>query len=167
MTSRSILILLCVFCLILALLCIWTGISLWQDGHASVNWPSTNGKIVISKVDVTNKRNRKGGGSKTSYYVEVEYEYVVKRVTYRGSRISFGASPGGWGDEGQAEADKMLSTRYRIMKNVRVSYDPDDPSNSVLKPGPGIEHGPSLTLGLLLLLAAMGLAYLCLQGEEK
>ncbi len=107
-----------------------------QDG-----WPETRGIVTLSRVEVPTTESQKS----THYYFA--YEYQVKGKAYRSDRYSFDTVGGS-----QAVAVK----HYRKGDQVRVYYDPQDPSYAVLvKEPPGLFVYLFLVLGFFLLLVAI------------
>lgn len=87
----------------------------WQDKNVR-RWPSVEGKIRSSTVEIRNE-----------YKPKVLYEYTVQGVTHQGSEIA--NCPLEFLCLGKAE--KLIS-RYTEGETVRVFYDPGHPEVSVL-----------------------------------
>lgn len=92
---------------------------------ASINWPTTEGRITRSQLERSKKEGR------TMYSADVAYEYVLDGKTFGGDRVWFGdnarsSDPTAW---------KRAVERYPMGSGVQVHYDPDDPQESVLEPG--------------------------------
>jgi hypothetical protein len=104
----------------------WLGKPLREQAVASQAWPATDGRITRSVLE----ESRKDG--KTHRSADIAYEYHLDGRTLTGSRVWIGdgysASPG---NEFRAAVD-----RYPVGRQVRVHYDPQDPAESVLEPGP-------------------------------
>jgi hypothetical protein len=90
----------------------------------AADWPTT--PVRISQLEI--KEN--WGDDSTTYRVEVEYRYVVNRVSYTGSRLAFGYT----GDSNRAPHDEILH-KLKEAKVVAARYDPSDPSESCLSYG--------------------------------
>lgn len=93
----------------------------------SGNWPTVPGTVVSSDVDSSHV-----GRGRTKYWPEVEYEYLVDGELFEGNRIShihirlIGTFLGG---------ATRTADHYRLGREVKVAYDPDNPASSVLEPG--------------------------------
>lgn len=103
----------------------------WEvyHAHASTSWPSTNGVITENAETVTRHRERwprRRSGSRTINSVQrhVRYTYTVDGAAYLGSRVAY------HGYE-QCECEGL----DRPNGEVRVYYDPGEPSRAVLLPG--------------------------------
>jgi len=97
----------------------------------SKDWQVVNGEIIRSKI--LNKyhppglpRSQRSGGKE----FKVLYEFVVDNETYEGHRLSLG----GYG--GDSEYWKELEGKYSPSSEVRVYYNPEDPTESVLIKNP-------------------------------
>ena len=95
----------------------------WRWGRACRYWPTTNGRILISRTTY------KGGNRWITYGVKVVYTYSVNRVDYTGSRIRFGIKLGKSWYEARRIADS-----YKPNAIVKVHYHPEYPKLAVLKP---------------------------------
>ena len=102
-----------------------------QERKASINWPSTTGKILKAYVkQVTDRRKNNEGRdeySSTHYEIAVEYEYVVDRTPYKGHRIRVVNDH--YGSERSASNELL---KYNVGADVIVYYDPEKPKNCVL-----------------------------------
>lgn len=93
----------------------------------SGNWPTVPGTVVSSDVDSSHV-----GRGRLKYWPEVEYEYLVDGELFEGDRIShaqvrlIGTYLGG---------ATQTADHYRVGREVKVAYDPDNPASSVLEPG--------------------------------
>ncbi len=105
-------------------------------------WPETRGIVTLSRVDVPI-----GGTSQKSTRYLFSYKYWVMGKEYQSDRYSF-ASIGG-------ERSTAVK-RYKEGDQVRVFYNPQDPSYAVLvKESPGLFVYLFLILGVGFLLAAI------------
>ena len=123
----------------------------------SNSWPKTSGKILqagLKRVEVSD--NSREGHAATQ--VDYSYTYTVGDKKFTGSRVTF--------------SDRMVKTggslhalinELRDGDDVRVSYDPEDPSTSVLKPGPSIYNFTPFITVFLILSVGVGL---CFYSEE-
>lgn len=96
-----------------------------MEARSAAHWPSVSGEIVTSVLET-----RSSDGRKTQQAV-IGYRYTVADKEYIGSRIYFGHDVG----IGRPDAGTLVR-QYAVGTEVRVFYDPTDPSNSVLEPAP-------------------------------
>ncbi|GMT48974.1 MAG: hypothetical protein IEMM0008_0513 [bacterium] len=102
----------------------------------SINWPSTDGVIISSKVTTyTYTRSiRTTYDVDVHYYdADVHYKYTINGKEYTNDKKAFSGSSGGSGEEAHAIAIAIVK-RYPRGKNVKVYYKPDDPGTAVLEP---------------------------------
>ena len=112
--------------------------------HKSVNtksWPSVQGIIISSKIVKVIKDGKK------KYYPEVNYEYLVDSISYKGNGISIGTIT----TEAYA---KKVTTNYPLGKNVIVFYNIEDPSEALLEVGVSPVLYWILALGIIFILIA-------------
>lgn len=97
-------------------------------GFASRSWPSTEARILQSKVE----RETSGTGKdrSTSYHAKVTYEFTLDGVTYRGDRVA-AADIG----RGKSVHARRIVTRYPKGSSASVYYMPEKPSKCLLEPG--------------------------------
>jgi hypothetical protein len=122
---------------------------------ASVAWPSTEGRITGSRVE----RVKNGGDGKTTYTADITYDYALDGRTFEGDRVWFGDDY----SASDASAFRAAVGRYPVGQAVKVHYDPAEPAESVLEPGP-TWSGSALyfiglglmTLGGIILVSAAG-----------
>jgi hypothetical protein len=93
-------------------------------GSASRNWPPSQGCILRSLVLVGTSDEGE------SFTPQVEYEYVVAGVNYRGTRLRYGQI-GSWN---RKQAERTIA-RYIAGAQQTVLYNPHNPSESVLISG--------------------------------
>lgn len=124
-------------------LCVFLLIRNWPDvrrGAASTTWPTTVGRLRPVRLDTRSERK---GGLDVYYYTPVaSYSYTVAGREYLGDRLTFVAAK--FRDQHVAQA---ILTDLQEQADLQVSYDPSDPSVSVLLPG-GRENGPTLMMVL-------------------
>lgn len=127
-----------------AALTIFLGIPMVMNALASKGWPSIeDGVITVSEF--TTNRDRDDGG--TTYGASVAYDYTVNGTLHTGSNVHFGQY--GTSDPSYGRG---IVNRYPVGKKVRVYYNPDDPSASVLEPGAGWSSFMIAGIGALLTL---------------
>lgn len=100
------------------------GVTQADLSSASRTWPSTQGRVISSYVDVSK------GSKGTSYWPVVEYQYKVGRLTMENNKIQFGQN----GSARQADALATVE-KYREGRAVAVYYNPRAPAISCLEPG--------------------------------
>jgi hypothetical protein len=93
---------------------------------ASVDWPSTLGKVLESSVE----RPRSSESSSTAYHATILYEYSVEGTTFSGNRVAYGD----YGSSNPSHARTIVS-RYPKGKTVTVHYRPGTPEECLLEPG--------------------------------
>lgn len=118
-----------------------------RQADASANWSSVTGVIGASSVQARTSSNSEGGTS-TSYYPELLYEYRVGDNRYVGQRITFGTQVG-YGDRNRAQA---VVDRYMPGNQVPVYYNPNNYADSVLERSAGTGTQILFWIGLLILL---------------
>jgi hypothetical protein len=96
---------------------------------ASVAWPATDGRITGSRVERV-KSKKEGGGA--TYTADITYEYALDGRTFEGDRVWFGDDY----SASDASAFRAAVGRYPVGRAVKVHYDPAEPAESVLEPGP-------------------------------
>lgn len=109
------------------------GYRLIRKAQASAEWPTANGTIKSSTVDVERERERDSEGDihyETKYIPNIVYQYQVEGMDYIGERVSFG----GTSSSNQARAYK-LTHQYPEGAEVTVYFNPEDPHDAVLQPG--------------------------------
>ncbi len=134
---------------------VYAALNLSKGGSAS-NWPTTEGKILESKME----KGTSGTGSNRTiqWYPTVKYRYEVDASTYEGDRIIFGSS---------AELPSATLDRYPVGATVKVFYNPDNPETAVLQTGSTssmylyVILGPILAIigTILLVLSARGYSF--------
>jgi hypothetical protein len=98
----------------------------WLIGLVSLNWQTTQGKIVTSQAVACVHKY-----FPNTYKAKIIYSYFVNGSSYSSDNITFTT------DSALiycGNAEKMMAI-YPLGKSVLVYYDPDNPENSVLRPG--------------------------------
>ncbi len=126
----------------------WWGWNILQDARASASWPTVDGRVTRSEV--TESTDADGGDS---YSPEVTYEYQVNNRSYENSTIKFGENS----YSSRRRAEEIAAT-YPVGQRVNVSYDPNEPGQSVLEPG--VTGGSYIVLGIGALFVAVSLIIL-------
>ena len=109
------------------------------DAGRSVAWPTADGRVLLSMVEVHTDDDG------TTYGPEVAYEYTVDGVTYAHNRIWYGQYSSG--DRGMAAG---VVRDYAKGQPVAVRYKPNDPSEAVLQPGRHVSSYIGPAIGTLL-----------------
>lgn len=104
--------------------------NLWR-GHASAQWPVTRGIVVGSDTARTTSENPEDHTTSVSYSAKIALRYRVHNRDYTTENIYFGQTVGS-GDSSEAEIRRI---QYPIGAEVAISYDPENPSISVVKTG--------------------------------
>ncbi len=124
------------------------------DARASLNWPSTIGKIVSTTVvEERPVGTSTGSGTRrTDYRPVVQYSYSVNGQNYSAGHRRFNDDLIAYGSTEKAEA---AIEKYRVGQTVQVYYDPANPRNAVLEPGKAGPAWRGLTGGILCLLLTL------------
>ena len=114
---------------------IFLGVGLWMinKGIESENWDKGTATITSSEIEKTESRSKDAQGftqTSTSYSVRVTYAYTVEGNNYEGNTVGFGTMS----HNERTDAQEELKS-YPQGKSIDVYYDPENPSDSVLKKG--------------------------------
>lgn len=131
----------------------------------SMDWPTTQGKILESSVErKTHRKTGSGTISKTSnsYHANISYEYNVDGTAFRGKRVAYG-------DHGRGKSSyaRDIVKRYPKGKSVTVHYMPGNPKESLLEPGLQLQAFGWPVIGAILLLVAGALAFVRHRGTRS
>ncbi len=134
--------------LIIGLVFVVSGVRSFMTLNAAKrNWQPAPGRVTFSEVQMRRSSSGRGGTS-TSYYPHVVYEYLVNGNRYQGNRVSVG------GQVGLGSYQTVLqrvSQNYPPGRQLRVYYNPANPSESALEFG--APRGMLfLAIGLIILL---------------
>lgn len=88
------------------------------------SFPTTEGRITKSHL-----KEMRGAKNSRTHILELEYSYRVAGQAFTGTRIHYAAIAT------NSNLWKRLQAEYPVGGTVEVYYDPDDPSESLLKPG--------------------------------
>jgi hypothetical protein len=108
------------------MIAIW-GWNNYTGAKASENWPSTDGVIVSSKVEVD---EGKSADQEPRYTAVVMYKYNVKGYEYTADKVSYSTKT----SLNKSDANRVVG-RYPLGKKVKVYYNPDKNHIAVLEPG--------------------------------
>lgn len=117
-------------------------------------WPTAPGTIV-SAEELQHTREmppESGGGTRIHYEARIHYEYSVGRVHIGSTVVRLGPTE----SSNEAQAQSTLA-RYLPGQQVRVSYNPQDPTDSVLEPGLHPLDFSRALVGLILLVLAFSM----------
>jgi hypothetical protein len=96
---------------------------------AKRSWQTTSGRVLFSQVE--RRRSSSGsGGTSTSYYPRVVYEYAVNGNRYQGNRVTLGS---GIGRGSYRYVQDKLESSYPPGQIVQVYYNPHNPQESALE----------------------------------
>lgn len=103
----------------------------YLEVRAASDWPSTPGKVVISKpetrqVKVIDSDRARGHRFEERNFANVTYEYSIAGQVYRCNRVTIGE------DRGNFEVAETIA-RYPVGKPVTVYYNPNKRSEAVLE----------------------------------
>jgi hypothetical protein len=117
-------------------------------------WPTAPGTIV-SAEELQHSREmppEAGGGTRIHYDARIHYEYSVGRVHIGSTVVRLGPTE----SSNEARAQSTLA-RYLPGQQVPVSYNPKDPTDSVLEPGLHPLDFSRALVGLILLVLAFSM----------
>jgi hypothetical protein len=95
-------------------------------------WPTAPARIERSGVRTYEKRDKSSNGTtrwRTMVRPDVVYTYAVAGVTYRGDKVSIIRS-----SSNQDAFARTVAARYPVGAELKVHYNPDNPSESALEP---------------------------------
>ena len=139
-----------------------------REGRASKSWPTTDGKIVSSKVveekeevESEDSNGRKEWTTEITYRPEIRFAYRVGDNSYATDTWKPGATVG-YGTPKRAEA---AVARYTPGQSVTVHYDPAHPDTAVIEPGNTEGAGVILVVGVAFGLAGTLFLWLFTHGQ--
>ncbi|MBX9820485.1 DUF3592 domain-containing protein [Afipia birgiae] len=112
-------------------LIVFAAIYKYLEVRAASDWPSTPGKVVVSKpevrqVKVIDSDREVGHRFEERDFANVTYEYSIAGQVYRCNRVTIGE------DRGNFEVAETIA-RYPVGKSVTVYYNPNKRSEAVLE----------------------------------
>jgi hypothetical protein len=119
--------------------------NLLREARASARWPHVAGKLTAAEIREIDL------GLKQRFRTDVAYEYAVDGRLYTGTRIRL--SDGDWDDR---EAAERHLEGLAPGQKVTVYYRPDDPAQSVLRPGARFQDNALLAIPFVLLAMGVG-----------
>ncbi|MBE9048494.1 DUF3592 domain-containing protein [Pleurocapsales cyanobacterium LEGE 10410] len=99
-------------------------IASYKYAVASLSWPTTDGHL--EDVRLWGKRNI-GGEMKDAEKLSVEYSYEINGLNYSGNSAAFYTLV--------YPKTVEFAERHSSNRNIKVYFNPRDPSESVLEPG--------------------------------
>lgn len=101
------------------------GIGLMRDARNCAGWPTVEGTITASDIQVVSREK-----DRRIYAPNVAYTYVVGSRRFEGTRLTL--VPRNYAGEQQT---RSILARYPTGGTVRVFHHPNDPANAVLDTG--------------------------------
>jgi|HubBroStandDraft_6_1064221.scaffolds.fasta_scaffold65006_5 hypothetical protein len=115
---------------VVGIVLVWIAVHIFTNDSAMKSWPTTDGVIVSSAIETAITQTKDQAGHLRPWETrvpKVRYSYTVNAKQLEGTRITREPSVGNHG-----EADQWIK-RYPVGKAVKVYYDPNDPTSSVLE----------------------------------
>ncbi|MDX1944912.1 MAG: DUF3592 domain-containing protein [Pirellulaceae bacterium] len=123
----------------------YLGLPMYFRAKASTEWPTVPGRIQVSEVKQTTEKG------KTKYSASLQFSYDVKGKNYESAYIW----PSGGYSSNSKTNHRAIVERYPVGKEVKVYYDPREPSFGVLEPGLTATNYIVLIAGALFFLAGL------------
>jgi hypothetical protein len=123
-------------------------------GLQSQTWSATTATVLSSRwlthLATGDEYNQEYEGKGYTHTPEITYSYTVQGRKFTGARYQFG-------DTGRRYVNDIKSVvdRYPVGRVVRVTYNPNDPSQSVLEPGVNGMSWFMLAVGLAMIALGM------------
>lgn len=115
-----------------------------RNSLESTGWPTATGVVVSSQMETRSEKNHSD-----KYYPDIEYEYEVDSTKYEGYQVSYSFS-----EDSDRSAVERIVGDYPAGKQVEVYYKPEDPGESVLRPG-GVNRLPQTIVGWALVVVSV------------
>lgn len=115
--------------LLIAIILLSIGVSRFIKSKAHKNWPATGGEVISTEIQ---EEEHRGDLNYTSYYVKINYEYIINYKKYISNSIGLNTD---------SYFASTWSNAYEICndfpqgKKIRVYYDPNNPHTSILTKG--------------------------------
>jgi hypothetical protein len=141
--------------LLFGLALIASGFGAWAaaQGAATLRWPRVAAKIVDAKLALHQSASRDAERPDQRRTFAVHYQYSVDGQDYFGA----GIEPYDLGMQNSAGAVKMRE-RFPVGATVRVAYNPNNPADAYLMPGPS---------SFSLILLGIGVAFALMGGLAR
>ena len=123
-----------------------------QMAKASVNWPTTTGKVTASDIKKVMFRRQP----------QITYTYSVNDKPYTSQRVSFA---GGYKPK---DVDPTMA-RYPVGSDVTVAHDPQNPAEATLETGANKQVTAQMRILLVcfFLIIAMNILSYCVKGLNR
>jgi len=145
---------------------------------ASMDWPTTQGKIIESSVERETRRRKPGESGSLNqriFRAKILYEYQVDEATLTGTRIAYVKKKRikVKGDD-TSSIDRILAEahaqgivdRYPKGKSVSVYYKPDNPKVCLLEPGLGLQAFVAPVIGVFIFIIGGIIAWAAITGAR-
>ncbi len=128
-------------------------ISKARKAFASRYWPSTHGELLSNqtRLVVYDGREPDGGADLASALVtDFRYTYCVKGRRYHGKRVTFSDHVNKF-----TSSVRTLQNKFADKETIEVYYNPENPEESVLVPGPSLYNFTPMITSLLFVAAGI------------
>lgn len=126
------------------------------NAYKSKSWPTVNGIIVSSEIEQKSVMD----SHRKQYRLKIFYYYYVNNEKYESERISFSEKSYPTKIKAQEQLDK-----YTKNSNIKVFYNPQNPTQSVIEPGWDWQNWGSIIIGVIcFLIGIVGL--ICVRKIE-
>ncbi len=123
-----------------------------KKAKASLAWPSTQGRVIESRV-VESRSSDSDGDTTTTYRPYIKYEYQVVGSVFTSDKLAIGPAVS---TSSYRKAEEKVK-RMPAGAAVTVFYNPDDPTEAVLEQ----RSNAGLLLILGIIFVVVGLCLLC------
>lgn len=123
-----------------------------KKARASLTWPSTQGRVIESRV-IESRSTDSDGDTSTTYRPYIKYEYQVVGSVFTSDKLAVGPAVSTSNYRKSEEKVRQMP----IGAAVTVYYNPDDPTDAVLEQ----RSNAKLLMILGIVFAAVGLCFLC------
>ena len=139
------------------------GVNDLSNAKASSEWPTAEGRIVSSTVEKFRSTKDVGKRRKyiSMYKPNIVYEYSVDGDTYTAENYTFVEL-----HSSDAKDIRQITDRYPAGHVTPVYYSPEDAALSVLEPGVTWRTYMPLMMGLIFILASIGIIFYGLVAKQ-
>jgi hypothetical protein len=137
------------------------GFALWRavQGARTRKWPSVPGTVLTSNTiarrakKLQSEEGEEEPTTQVLYHAEIKYTYTVGGREYTGEHLRLDSL-----EVSSEEHARKVTARYPQGASVTVYYNPADPSQALLEPGPGASVWMLIaaSAGCFLLAAVLG-----------
>lgn len=124
-----------------------------QKAEQSVNWPTTSGRVIESRIS-EHKSQDEDGYTTYTYAPVVRFEYQVDGVTHTSDRMAVGSKIA---ISNRKKVEQQIAG-YPEGKLIKVYYNPQNPAEAILETR--LTSKAELVAGIILIV--VGLSILCL-----